>query len=96
MRAGGQRKEKERQRRRGLGQRDVSGLGAERHHQPGRANALHERADVGDDICDEQLTKIGVRRGRHKLVVFFGAIAEASRLCEGAESGAPPWVRERE
>jgi hypothetical protein len=40
-----------------LNERDVTRAGAQRNHQPRGANALHEGANIGDKICDQQTAK---------------------------------------
>ena len=52
-----QSKQEERQRRCRLGERDIQRPGLKGHHQPGRPDALHECANVGKDVRDEQITE---------------------------------------
>ena len=46
----------------------------ERYHQPGRADASDECANVGKDVGDQQITDACPRRGRHTAVVPAGAL----------------------
>jgi hypothetical protein len=37
--------------------RDITWAGAQRHHQPRSAHVLHEGANIGNKICDQQMAK---------------------------------------
>jgi hypothetical protein len=71
-------KDEKRQSGRCLYQSYVDRSRAERDHQPGRAHALDERADIRDNIGDKKIAKYGARNGRQRLNVDR---ADESTMC---------------
>ncbi len=56
-RAGRQREDKEGKSRSSLREGHIHRPAVERYHQPGGPHGLHERADVGDHVGDQQVAE---------------------------------------